>query len=165
MATFKQATFGTISHGTLRTVDMLNAFADELETQMFRNGEWFSSPEHFSDRDRLVALHGEALDLFNDDATDVTDEDAALEVIEQLQAALQWFAPAYGYFGAHAGDGSDFGFWMCQEALDEFDGLRVTDCADIPADYSGEVLHINERGSLALYVATNGELSEVWSIV
>jgi hypothetical protein len=37
------------------------------------------------------------------------------EVIEELMDKLNEHAPKGYYFGAHPGDGSDFGFWSCPE--------------------------------------------------
>lgn len=39
---------------------------------------------------------------------------------------------------------------------DEFDGLVVADLSEVPADYLGAVLHVNERGNCALY-SWNGD--------
>ena len=47
----------------------------------------------------------------------------------------------------------------------DFDGLKVSDTGDVPADYSGEVLHINDHGNMTLYSAERGKLTEIWSIV
>jgi len=35
----------------------------------------------------------------------------------------------------------------------------------VPADYCGEVLHVNDHGNATLYAAERGQLSEVWSVV
>lgn len=155
----KSAEFGTVSHGTLRTEDLIDAFADELEWQIQRNGDHFSMPEHFAARDRLNALVHDAREW-----TPESNEDGD-EFVNELADALDEFAPPYAYFGAHIGDGSDFGFWVSEDALQDFDGLRVSDLSEVPADYNGEVLHVNDHGNASLYVAQNDKFREVWALV
>jgi hypothetical protein len=57
-----------------------------------------------------------------------------------------------------------------REALDanerrEFDGLVVSDTSEVPSDFSGEVLHINDHGNATLYGARRGKLVEVAACV
>jgi len=154
----KTATFGTVSHGTLCTEDLLDAFASELEYQVQRNAEAWCSDEGRQERDKYMALIGEAREV------DPDSDEASELVNESLPDALHAFAPAYSYFGAHEGDGSDFGYWPDIDQAD-FDGLSVADTSEVPADYSGEVLHVNDHGNMTLYAADRGRLTEVWSIV
>ena len=159
-ATFKFASFGTVSHGTLRTEDLLDSFARELEWQVQRNADYFQSDDAARlQRDHLLSLAWYALECEPD------SEDADYLVNESLPDALQEFAPTYAYFGAHPGDGSDFGFWLSDDALADFDGLRVADTSEVPEDYNGEVLHVNDHGNMTLYACAAGKLSEVWSVV
>lgn len=93
--TFKFA--GSISHGTMLDKDLLERFAEVLA---------LLKPEA-------------ALPLCErvDDAlgTDAYDEVVA-ETVEDLFAELDACAPDGYYFGSHPGDGSDFGFWVNEEA-------------------------------------------------
>ena len=157
---FKHASFGTVSHGTLRTDDLLDSFASELEWQVRRNRAYYGSPEGPRD-DAMVRLIAEAR---NAEGNGLNEDDCA-EIVQELIDALQEFAPAYAYFGAHCGNGSDFGYWIDNDALDHFDGLRVSDTSEIPDNYSGEVLHVNDHGNMTLYAANNGALVEVWGVV
>lgn len=119
-ATIKPATIGSVSHATLRTDHLLSAFLGELEWQMARNGDYFSRHENFPLRDRLASLIGEAQDAFREDGEDVENEEIASELVGELAYALtEYFAPPYCYFGAHCGDGSDFGFWPSIESIQE----------------------------------------------
>jgi hypothetical protein len=145
----KYAQFGSISSGTLRTEDLLESFADELEYQLKRQTRSFK-------RKAYRALINEARRV------NPEGEDASC-VVDELQDALQDFSPPYAYFGAHPGDGADFGYWV--DDMDNFDGLRVDDTSEVPADYSGEVLHVNDHGNMTLYTARKGKLREVWGIV
>ncbi len=145
----KYANFGTVSHATLRNEDLLPAFADELER---------------------LARAGKCLKLYRDLIREARNLDPghdvrAAEVLDDLSEALSNFAPPYFYFGAHEGDGSDFGFWLGSSALEDFDGLKVSDTSEIPKGYTGEVLHINDHGNATLYACTRGRCREVWAVV
>jgi hypothetical protein len=85
--------------------------------------------------------------------------------LESLFDALNEYAGPYFYFGAHPGDGSDYGYWLSEGFEDDFDGLKVSDTSEIPAKYRGEVLHVNDHGNCTLYVKTARKLHEVWSVV
>jgi len=155
------ADIGTISHGTMRAEDLINPFALTLEALAKINNV---EAEH-------APLIKEAFDLEYDAEEDCyRDEDAADDVLESLFDALNEFAPPYCYFGAHPGDGADYGFWPCedfQQYMRDSDVLQVSDTSEIPDDYIGEVLHVNERGNATLYVTDEGstDLREIWSIV
>lgn len=167
-AQLKPATFGSISHGTLRTEDLLSAFTSELEWQVSRNGAFLSRPENFPLRDRLANLIGEAQDAWAPDGETLADEEQAAELVnESLMDALQEFAPTYGYFGSHPGDGSDFGFWVDVESVKEQVEFVSSKSQDYPdAGFVGEWLHVNERGNCTLYVRDeSGKDVEIWSIV
>jgi hypothetical protein len=80
---------GSISTGTLRTEDLIPAFRAALEA---------------TGNQGALALH--------ETPVDERDELATLEI------ALQEACPPFVYFGAHPGDGADFGFWPDMESLD-----------------------------------------------
>ncbi len=161
---------GTVSHGTLRTCDLLSAFADELEDCVQVNAAAWCSDEGRVKRDAYCTLIGDARDCLTDDSDDVTDEDAAADIVNELSDALQDFAPDYVTFGAHPGDGSDFGFWVIddlqQQAQD--DGtLIVSDLSEVPSDFAGGlILHTNDHGNATLYAQDfTGERRELWACV
>ena len=76
--------------------------------------------------------------------SDQSDKD-----LETLFNILNKFAPRYGYFGAHVGDESDYGFWLGD--MDDFVGLRVGDISQVPPEFIGEVLVTDEYGRRALW--------------
>lgn len=164
------AKIGSISHGTLRTEDLLSTFISTLEGLMLINGDYFSSPLNFSERDRLSNLIGEAQDLFSDNGEDIPEEkwEEASEMLnERLFDALQEFAPPYCVFGAHEGDGSDFGYWPdIENAKDDLEFVSDSD-DEFPFDeYRGEWLHVNDHGNCTLYVRQDdGKDVEIWSVV
>ena len=140
---------GTVSEGTLRPEDLIPAFADALESLAKQAGNM--TPE-------LLALIEDARqpDCWPSD-------DPSL--IFELEDALQEYAPPLFYFGAHEGDGACFGFWPSSFALEDFDGERISDLADLPADYTGEALLVNDHGNVSFYDCEGGKVRLVWSIV
>jgi hypothetical protein len=164
-----QAKLGSISSGTLRDCDLLSAFVDELEWQLRRNGEFYSRPENHAERDRINNLIGEAKDCFAEDgeAIEEAKRGIASELInETLFDALNEFAPPYAHFGAHPGDGADFGYWPEDiENIKEQMEFVSSEEQEWPADdFQGEWLHINERGNCSLYVREKGQDKEIWSV-
>lgn len=93
---------GTVIHGTLRTADLLDAFADELE--------------------RLITMaslpadpHPGNMTLVHEARAVAPETDEADEIVQDLIDALNEYAPDGHYFGSHPGDGADFGFWAVEE--------------------------------------------------
>lgn len=169
----KKANFGSVSSGTLKTEDLLAAIQHELQWQIMRNGAFLAMPENFPLRDRLNALDGEICDCFsegNSGESEITEDkqEIAQELIgETCDVLSEVFAPAYGYFGAHCGDGADFGFWPGDiEDIKEQVGFVSSVDEEYPSDdFSGEWLHVNERGNCTLYVRENGIDREIWGLV
>jgi hypothetical protein len=87
----------TVIHGTLRPEDLVAAFTDEYE----RIG---GRPDNIkSFRSHLLLEEGE-------------DREEELHFdLEDLYELLNELAPEGTSFGAHEGDGSDFGFWTYEE--------------------------------------------------
>jgi hypothetical protein len=139
---------GSVSSGTLDTGVLLRAFADELL--------------RLNIRERSIPYAG----LIREAQSIDPESDDAGELLDDLTSALCELAGPYFYFGAHPGDGADFGFWLPESFAAEFDGLRVSDTSEVPDDYNGEVLHVNGHGNATLYAARAGhELVELWSVV
>lgn len=155
----RSARFGSISSGTLRTEDLLDAFAYELEYHVQHNAEAWCSDEGRVARDSYMRAIGEAREVED------YDSESASEMVSGLCDLLTEFAPAYGYFGSHEGDGADFGYWLSSSFSEDFDGLKVSDLADIPDDYEGEALVINDHGNMSLYSVSGQKATEVWSVV
>lgn len=147
----KYGTPGSVSSGTMAS-DLIPDFAWELARLHKANGA--SNAHHAG-----LLLDAEAYD------PDTTDQDTADAILDELFDALNDYAPPYFYFGANEGDGEDYGFWLSPSLPQEFDGLKLSDLADIPDDYSGSALVINDHGNMSLYTVTDGKTSEVWAIV
>ena len=150
----KTAKLGSISHGTLRTEDLLSAFASTLEDMILLNGEHFAKPENRKERDRLNALHGEALDAWNDDGETLKNKDEADYIADEISDALAQFAPPYCYFGAHMGDGSDFGFWP---SIEQIDNLPFEQDRTKGEDYKD----VNDHGNVTIYASDGTIVLEI----
>jgi hypothetical protein len=146
--TEKIARIGTVSEGTMRNEDLIPAFMDALKGLECKSGAMAEISARMED----------------DSYYESEDADYDLEVLFDL---LQTYAPLYCYFGAHSGDGSDYGFWpdIDQMSVNDFDGIKVADTAKIPLHYSGFALHTNDHGNTTLYNVRDGQAKEVWGIV
>ena len=139
----RYASLGTVIHATLRTEDLLAAFADELEYHVQRNAEEWCSDDGRVRRDQLLRLVGEAREI------DPDDEDAP-ELVNDMNDELCSFAPPYCYFGATEGDGSDFGFWPSMESIEELP--RLEDCDRDAAKALGEdCIYVNDHGNVTVF--------------
>lgn len=92
-----------------------------------------------------------------------------LDLLDELFDYLEELAPPFCFFGTHPCDGLDFGFWPwdTEDILAEPDAVRaVEDMSEVPADYRGYVLHINDHGNTTLYRRTaKNKDREIWSYV
>ena len=145
---------GSISHGTMRNEDLIPEFLALLE-QLARKAK---NRNHIS----LCVDIRRRMKQFNY----YSSTDADIDLNEDLFQALNDYAAPYFYFGSHPGDGSDYGFWLVENIEYDFEGLKVSDLAEVPKDYAGEILMVNDHGNTSLYVkARTQEPREVWSIV
>lgn len=114
----KVSEVGTVVSGTLSADDLLSEFADRLESLVQDNAEhWCGRTET---RDAHVAAVWEARELLDDACVSDTsvenlEPELASEALDKLMECLGYYAPAGCVFGAHEGDGSDFGFWTSSE--------------------------------------------------
>ena len=99
---------GTVSHGTLRTQDLIETFKDCLD----RLGNSYAS-----EWNAICDLMNQT--GYTDEAGEINenwyDTEAASECLEMLFDALDSASPNGHYFGAHPGDGSDFGWWPIED--------------------------------------------------
>ena len=85
----------SISHGTMRTQDLIPAFLDVIR----------DTPEYVQ---VMNAIPSHAME---DKESDWWDSDDAAGLLESLFDTLDSYSPEGYYFGAHPGDGSDYGYW------------------------------------------------------
>ena len=101
---------GTVSHGTMRSEDLIPCFMDALDT--LKEAESLSTYQNirrFRDIDTLLGniehrQHKSSWSAYYE------SEDADHD-LDALFDALEVYAPPDCYFGAHEGDGADYGFW------------------------------------------------------
>jgi len=163
--TRKHYPMGSISSGTMRKEDLIPAFVDELEYQALYHTTTAPTMKPSGKDDKyhiaLCERINEAME--NDGYFDGEDSDFDLE---ELFDALNEYSAPYFYFGAHPGDGSDYGWWLDIDAIDAtFDGLKVPYTEEIPEGYEGEALVESDHGNLTLYFCENGKCSEIWSML
>jgi len=138
---------GFIIAGTVRAKDLIPAFTEVL-TQL-------------DTERRYRALTRRAR---------ITTPGKAAEHLESLVEALGEFAPPYAYFGAHWGDGADWGYWPDWDAIDaDRRSGELASGDELPANGSrtGLYLHISDHGNAELY-AWNPEQRawrSVWALV
>ena len=133
---------GSISEGTLRPIDLLQAFSSTLDDL---------SPGH-----TLVGQTTCYLDLDDED-----DVDAATYLLDELQDALQELCPPYVFFGTNPGDGADFGFWPDMDALED-DMRGVEPNADGSHTFYGIRVVTSDHGNIEVYDLAGNSL---WSVV
>lgn len=128
---------GTVSHGTLRYVDLIPTFYEFL-MEAKESDPRADIALHLSEYQTLVNIF--ALVEGNGSDADLSDDDldAASYLLEKLVDALNDLAPEHYYFGTHPGDGSDFGFWL-EDDLRECDQCgRITDAGEWPDWINGK---------------------------
>ncbi len=174
-------TIGSVSSGTMLPEDLIPAFMDALDEikerlslSVVKGGEM----ETVTTVGRLDNILGEIEQRMNaadDEDTDYYESEDADYDLETLFNELDEFAPPYCYFGSHEGDGSDYGFWISWESLEEDcrdgDVLKIDAGDEWPEDEIRErvaagcldyVLEVNDHGNATLYTVDH---IEVWSVV
>jgi len=149
----KYASIGSISHGTLLTYDLLSTFSSELAQHVKANLDTLPPKDIF---DYAVTIG--AAEAQTEETVEANDQYAA-EVVEELQIALEQFAPPYCYFGANEGDGSDFGFWPSMDAIDELP--KVSDPSEVEA-MGEDCVFVNDHGNVTVY---NADGTVAWDCV
>ena len=97
---------GTVIHGTMRAQDLIPAFLDTLAEVCPESYEGYMCTA-FPPVPAYVQDEG--------DDSEWWDSEDALWLLESLFDQLNEAAPEGYYFGAHPGDGSDYGFWAIDD--------------------------------------------------
>jgi hypothetical protein len=160
----------------MRNEDLIPTFCNELSNLARQSGILPAKTR----RAHLELVKAIETRMESDDYFD--SEDADEDLNEDLFNALNEYAAPYFYFGSHPGDGADYGFWLSEGWDEDFEtlgaiigdryntstvtgNLKVSDLADVPSWFRGEVAVVNDHGNVSLYVKTSRTLREVWAIV
>jgi predicted phosphoadenosine phosphosulfate sulfurtransferase len=100
----------SVSQATMREEDLIPAFTEFLQRAK-NNGVTLSRRANATLREAnaLMKKHAKAFTGWNHLPVSVQDE--ASYLLQDLFDALDEIAPSGCYFGAHPGDGADYGFW------------------------------------------------------
>ena len=133
-----QFQLGSISTGTLRTDDLLEATATTLNNL----GSTVTTDIHTWEYDDEMLLS-----IYMDE--------------------LQELCPPFIYFGTLEGDGADFGFWpdrdAIQEAIDPTSCLvRINANGDYVLEDDGVIVQVSDHGNVTVM---DMERNVIWSVV
>ena len=156
---------GTVSRATMRPQDLIPCFLGELKALNKKAYLRILERIHSQDREVMYHLTGQGID----EDHSFWDEELCHDILTDLFDALDWISPPYAYFGAHEGDGSDYGFWPSHDAIEDavHDGelLQVSDLSEIPDKFTGDICLINDHGNMAIGRALHGVFYSCWAIV
>lgn len=111
---------GTISHGTLKIDDLLCKFATTLA--LHNQSEHKKLIRKALDYAKVIRKRG-VNDFRDGEQYSETEFVLIHNVLDELSSALNNLCPDNHYFGAHPGDGSDFGVWE-NEFWDNYSAWR-----------------------------------------
>ena len=137
-----KVTIGSISHGTLRPEDLIDAYAWELRQFAKNEGEGRLTVQEAI----LLAMCDSWLETAGEECE--PDMAKAEELLDDLTEALESRAPPYCYFGNTQGDGSDFGFWPDMDAIND---LPCVENSDEARDLGEDCRYVNDHGNVTVY--------------
>lgn len=144
-----KAKVGSVLSGTLRSQDVLRGLYNELA---YLTGYETAKP---GDQDVAFDTLNQAKAMI--EANEEPSEDMET-VINELFDELNEIAPPYCYFGAHEGDGADFGFWPIMDLIEELP--RVSDPSEA-GSIDDDHCFVNDHGNVTVYGADGSVLLEL----
>lgn len=180
----KYPPLGTVSEGTMLARDLIPAFlsvlaehAPERAAQIEASARYHALETYYDETDDTSALADDA-EYHNPDEHTESAEDAEGYLLEDLFDALDELAAPYVRFGAHEGDGADYGYWPDVDALEDArrygELATVADDGTLQARQDSQARHAEPLPELAMSVSDHGNvtlytitytLTEIWSIV
>jgi hypothetical protein len=127
---------GSVSTGTLRREDLLNALSSEIKYLEIPDTE-----KILSEANKITEAH----------MWTVRITENATFILEEMFEKLDDYAPPHVRFGAHEGDGADFGWWTT-----DFDG-----CDTVPIDQgkNGESTFVDTDCNLYVEINDHGNIT------
>lgn len=144
---------GSVSSGTMRKEDLIPSFLWEANRLRLTKDE----------RKAVRKIQSRINRVSESDAywqDEVSDFD-----LEELFDILNNHSLPHFFFGAHEGDGADYGYWLSDDFEEVFEGLKVSDTSEVPRGYTGEALHVSDHGNMTLYAYSRGRSRELWGVV
>ena len=142
-----QFQLGSISTGTLRPEDLLEAFHSTIEPLQTQQAEAEGTPIVLAD------------DGYMDGNEPYSDEELLTIYTEQLES----FCPPFVYFGTHPGDGADFGFWPDMDGIQEIVNIAECDASQgISCPDDGVIVNVSDHGNVTVM---DMERNVIWSVV
>jgi hypothetical protein len=140
----KTLALGSWSHGTMRNEDVIPALLDACDSVRM----------NAHDR-KTVRRDAAEVNYQTRETGDWYDTEDADELGNRLMDILTCYCPPFCYFGAHEGDGSDYGCWFSSDAYEQSvaDGESWIDPGDgsaMPADATYRV-RVSDHGNVEVY--------------
>lgn len=153
---------GSISHGTMRMEDTIPAMVDTLR-DLARTMQ--RTAGHKKQGGRLLGTcrkydRAQLREGYFDSENAQFDH-------EELFDLLNSHCPPYASFGAHEGDGSDYGVWPCHEQIEEERrSLELPDFQTVGKRYRGLSCNVTDHGNVSI-IEHDGRGGEhtLWGIV
>jgi len=164
-----QAKIGSVISGTMRPQDVIPALLQALlPLDILAYNEFVELAGGSIIRSRKI----KPLQLFYDITWEEDDAifwmvDDVPDLLSELLDMLNDKAPPFCYFGAHEGNGSDFGFWVNIEAVEQAvtDGELLSFSDDLPDEIpENDFIVVNDHGNVSLYHVVRS-FETVWEIV
>ena len=135
----REIQLGSVSTGTLRTEDLLNAVIGETDYLFGINGDYL---ETHGDDDGWIAKPLRIAKTITD-----FDSENAGYALDELIDALNEYAPPHMQFGSHDSDGANFGWWTtdfenCHTLSIDQGKFVDTEC--------GLYVEVNDHGSMTV---------------
>lgn len=93
----------------------------------------------------------------------------SVDDLDDLTLILESHCPVYTYFGAHEGDGADYGVWVSHDTIeaDVRDGFagKGPDKPNASAAPYNHFIQINDHGNVTVWRKAHTRWVEVWSVV
>lgn len=174
---------GSYSHGTMRSEDLIPEFMSMLESVDKDRAEKLE----FEFNGVFDVLNGTIEEIDGTEIDEIKMQEDMGYLVDELFDILNEYCPPYCYFGAHEGDGADYGVWISYDSLKEDvhngEVMQVRDLSELDEVLTESgfipsmVVIENDHGNVTLYNQTvelvRGEfgwklefdLSEIWSVV